>query len=78
MDGDAMDLRQVRSELIKPDLALGRDACLNPACHVRQLTMVATITPRKRRKGSGLATLLDQIVTDLGDTRKCRAASRYP
>ena len=62
MDGDAIGLRQVRNELVKRDLALGRDACLDPAGHVRQLTVAAAITPQKRRKESGLATQLDRIV----------------
>ena len=74
VDIDAMRLSQFGHEFIKRDPAFGRDASLEPAGHVHQLAISAAVALSPRCQTSGFATQLYQIIDELRDTRKCRAA----
>ena len=74
VDVDAMGFSQLGYEFIKRDPAFGRDAGLEPTGHVHQLAMSAAVALSPRCQTSGFATQLYQIIDELRDTRKCRAA----
>ena len=76
VDGNAVGLGQFCHQFIKRDLAFGRDTRLEPTGHPRQLPMSAAIALPLRSQHPVSRRSFTRSLTNLGDTRKCRAASR--